>query len=450
MKTRLLRILVSVVVLSTFVLSACAPAATPTAQVIEKTVIVQGQPQTVVVTATPLPKEKVVLPKEIVVGVVQPLTGGFAVFGKAGKEGAELAVKHINEAGGIKSMGGIPLKIAIEDAGDKPDSAKLATESMISKNHPVAILGMYISRFVMAASEVTDREKVILLADALVPQITQMGRQYLFRPGPTASNHGAAAFSFAMDMAKANGVELKSMAVLNEDSANGRANSLGATEQALMNMFPVVTSIEYPYDITDATQIVQQIAASGADLVIHTPYFNDAIVFGKAFQETGKWPMLLAGAGACGYVDPESIAALGDAAEGITMTYSYDPAKNTPQNKKFVEEYKQLYGYIPTEGAGMNYYDMMVLYEALEYAGTNFPDDPLNPENLRASFLALDLTSGPAVETYPSEQIKFNAVGDNIAPGVVVLQVQNGEPRTVYPVAEEGVTPIFPNPHYKK
>ncbi len=55
---------------------------------------------------------------------------------------------------------------------------------MISKNHPVAILGEYISRFVMAASEVTDREKVILIADALVPQVTQMGRQYLFRPGP--------------------------------------------------------------------------------------------------------------------------------------------------------------------------------------------------------------------------------------------------------------------------
>jgi branched-chain amino acid transport system substrate-binding protein len=97
----------------------------------------------------------------------------------------------------------------VEDAGEKPDSAKLATESMISKNHPVAILGMYISRFVMAASEVTDREKVILLADALVPQVTLMGRQYLFRPGPNANNHGALAYQFVRDVAKENGVEIK-------------------------------------------------------------------------------------------------------------------------------------------------------------------------------------------------------------------------------------------------
>ncbi len=388
------------------------------------------------------------LPDEIVVGVVQPLTGSFAVFGKEGQIGAELAIKHINEAGGIKSMGGKKLRIVVEDAGGTADSAKLATESMISKNRPVAILGEYISRFVMAASEVTDREKVILIADALVPQITQMGRQYLFRPGPTATNHGAMAYQFVKETAAAAGVEVTSLAILNEDSANGRANSLGATEAALKDKISIVTTLEYPYDITDATQIVQQLEKANPDVIIHTPYFNDAIVFGKAFKETGYYPKFIAGAGACGYVDPASIAALGDAAEGISMTFSYNPAKDTPQNKKFVDEYKATYGYIPTEGAGMNYYDAMVLYEALEYAGTNFPDDPLNPDNLRASFLALDLTSGPAVETYPGDQIKFDATGQNLFPGVVVLQVQNGQPVVVYPAADAEAKPVFPNPYY--
>jgi len=443
MSSRVLKSLIAVVVISVMLLTACQPAT------VIQTVVVEKEGEQVVVTATPPPAEKAALPDEIVVGVVQPLTGAFAVFGQDGKLGAELAIQHINEAGGIKSMGGKKLKIVVEDAGEKPDSAKLATESMISKNHPVAILGMYISRFVMAASEVTDREKVILLADALVPQVTLMGRQYLFRPGPNANNHGALAYQFVRDVAKENGVEIKNMAVLNEDSANGRANTLGATEAALKDQFPVVTAQEYPYDITDASQIVQQMKKINPDVIIHTPYFNDAIVFGKAFKEAGWYPMFLAGAGACGYVDPESIAALGDAVEGVSMTYSYNPAKDTPQNKKFVEAYKAVKGYIPTEGAGMNYYDAMVLYEALEYAGANFPDDPLNPDNLRASFMALDLKSGPAVETYPSPEIKFNAVGDNEFPGVVILQVQNGEPKVVYPADEAETKAIFPNPHYK-
>ncbi len=400
-------------------------------------------------TATKTPEKKQ-LPAEIVVGVVQPLTGGFAVFGQDGKIGAELAVQHINEAGGVKSMGGLKIKLVVEDAGDSADSAKLATESMVSKNKPVAILGEYISRFVMAASEVTDREKVILIADALVPQVTLMGRQYLFRPGPNANNHGAMAYQFVKDVSAEHGDSVKSFAILNEDSANGRANSLGATEKILMDQVPIVTTREYPYDITDATAIVQQLKEANPDVVIHTPYFNDAIVFGKAFKEVGWYPKFLAGAGACGYVDPESIKALGDAAEGISMTFSYNPAKKTPQNQKFVDAYKAIKGYIPTEGAGMNYYGAMVLWEALEYSGTHFPDDPLNPDNLRASFMALDLTSGPAVETYPGDHIKFNALGDNEFPGVVVLQVQNGEPKVVYPAADAEAQPIWPNPYYQQ
>ncbi len=172
-------------------------------------------------------------------------------------------------------------------------------------------------------------------------------------------------------------------------------------------------------------------------------------MFGKAFKEVGWYPMFIAGAGACGYVDPDSIKGLGAAAEGISMTYSYNPAKNTPQNNKFVSEYKAQYGVIPTEGAGMNYYDAMVLYEALEYSGKNFPDDPLNPDNLVASFMALDLKSGPAVETYPSNEIKFNPLHDNLFPGVVILQVQKGEPVVVYPPDEAQVKPVWPNPYYK-
>jgi len=109
------------------------------------------------------------------------LTGAHAIFGTEAKIGMEIAVKHINESGGIKSLGGIPLELVTEDAGETADSAKLGAESIISKHHPVAILGLYISRMTVAASEVTEREKVILVADALVDSVTEMGRQYLFR-----------------------------------------------------------------------------------------------------------------------------------------------------------------------------------------------------------------------------------------------------------------------------
>ena len=386
------------------------------------------------------------LPDTVVVGCLEPLTGAHAVFGEEAKIGMELAVKHINDAGGIESLGGLPLELVVEDCGEDADSAKLGAESIISKHDPVAILGLYISRLTVAASEVTEREGVILVADALVDSVTAMGRKYLFRPAPKASQHGASAVEFVVEAAEKMGVPIERVAILNEDSSFGRSNAVGATNAALDSGLTVVYQKEYPYDISDASSIVSEIAAANADVVVSCPYFTDAILFANTFKEMGKMPKFVSGMGACGYTDPESIDALGEMADYYSNTYSYNPAKDTPQNRQFVEEFTAQTGHIPTEAAGMNYYAMWVLKEALELAGEKFPDDPLNPDNLRQAFLALDLTSGPAVETYPGDHITFTETGDNPHAVATILQVINGEPKVVWPFEAAEAEAVFPRP----
>ncbi|MGQ9491350.1 MAG: ABC transporter substrate-binding protein [Anaerolineae bacterium] len=167
------------------------------------------------------------LPAEIVVGALEPLTGSHAVLGAEAKAGMEVAIEHINAAGGIQSLNGLKLKLVSEDAGENADSAKLGAESLISKHRPVAILGLYISRMTIAASEVTEREKVVLIADALVDSVTASGRRYLFRPAPKASQHGASAVQFVTSEAQKAGLEFKNVAILNEDSS-----SVAATQSA--------------------------------------------------------------------------------------------------------------------------------------------------------------------------------------------------------------------------
>ncbi|MBA7711896.1 hypothetical protein ES703_120863 [subsurface metagenome] len=240
-------------------------------------------------------QEKKELPAKIVVGSLEPLTGAHAVFGTEAKLGAEIAIRHINEAGGIKSLGGIPLELVVEDCGENADTAKLGAESIISKHRPVAIIGLYISRLSVAASEVTEREKVILLVDALVDSVTAMGRQYLFRPGPKAGQHGASAVEFIVQAAKDAGIPVKKVAILNEDSAFGRSNTVGAVDAALNNGLTIVYQREYPYDIADVSSLISDIAAAKPDFVVHCPYFMDAILFANTFREYGKIPKFMAG-----------------------------------------------------------------------------------------------------------------------------------------------------------
>ena len=58
------------------------------------------------------------LPEKVIIGCLEPLTGAHAVFGTEAKIGMELAVQHINESGGIQSLGSIPLELVTEDVGE--------------------------------------------------------------------------------------------------------------------------------------------------------------------------------------------------------------------------------------------------------------------------------------------------------------------------------------------
>ncbi|OYT48262.1 MAG: hypothetical protein B6U85_03000 [Desulfurococcales archaeon ex4484_42] len=387
-----------------------APGATATVTVTETITTTAVQTITTTVAVKPTPKIK-----EITIGLLEPLTGAHAVFGLEAKQAAELMVDIINnELGGIKSLGGAKLKLVVEDVGETPETGKLAAEKIISQYHPPIVLGAYISRITAGVAEVTNREKVILVMDALVDYLTQKGWKYVFRAAPKASDHGRSAARFVLEMAKKHGLTIKTAVVMNEDSIFGHNVAEGAIEV----------------------------------------YFHDGVLIAKAIKGMGFKPMFIAGAGACGYTDPDSIKAAGDAVLWYTNTYSYNPARPTPWNQYIVKKFIERYGKLPTEAGGIIFYSIMVVKEALEKAGEMFPDDPLNPDHLRQAFLALDLEDkfSIAAQLYPTGRIKFNENGDNIYAGTAVLQVQRigGElkPVVVWPDAEPGVQPIFPRPDW--
>jgi len=101
------------------------------------------------------------------------------------------------------------------------DSARLGAESIISKHHPVAILGLYISRMTAAAAEVYRPGKSDPGGGCAGRFGHAVWRRYLFRPAPKASAHGATAVNFVMDVAKTKGVEIATVAIINKTRHSG-------------------------------------------------------------------------------------------------------------------------------------------------------------------------------------------------------------------------------------
>ena len=71
--------------------------------------------------------------KEVKVGLIVPLSGPWARQGELMKMGAEMAIEHINAAGGIKSLGGAKIKLVVVDAGDSAEKAKNAAQRMVAQ-----------------------------------------------------------------------------------------------------------------------------------------------------------------------------------------------------------------------------------------------------------------------------------------------------------------------------
>ncbi|MEM0000510.1 MAG: ABC transporter substrate-binding protein [Desulfurococcaceae archaeon] len=391
--------------------------------------------------------------KEITIGIIEPLTGKYAIFGQEAVWAAELVVDVINnELGGIKSLGGAKLRLVVEDAGTSPEEARLAAERLITAHKPNIVLGAYISRLTAAVAEVTEANKVILVMDALVDSLTERGWLYVFRIAPKASIHGRSAVKFLLDMANQQGVELKKIVIIHEDSIFGTYVSQGAHLEAISNGIEIAAHISYPYDIADFSPILDTIKRINPDAVVSVPYFSDGVLFAKQYAESGIKIKFIAGAGGCGYTDPDSIKAAGEAVLYYTNTYSFNPYKQTEWNRKIVSKFTEKYGKLPTEAAGIIFYSLFAVYEALEASGKMFPQDPLNPDNLRQAFLSLDLneTNSIAAQLYPSGRIKFAPNGENLYPLAAILQVQrvNGTltPVLVWPEPQPGVKPVFPRP----
>src|SRR6478736_3726483 len=123
----------------------------------------------------------------IKVGILQPVTGALAFDGQQGQLGAELAIKAINDAGGIKSLGGAKLEMVFGDARSTPEGGTAEVERMNSEG-VAAIVGGFASPICLAATQAASRYDLPYIVDVGVnDQIVSRGLKNTFRFAPGSS-----------------------------------------------------------------------------------------------------------------------------------------------------------------------------------------------------------------------------------------------------------------------
>jgi branched-chain amino acid transport system substrate-binding protein len=351
------------------------------------------------------------------IGALYPTTGSFAQIGQGCVNAAKLAVQMVNDAGGIKSLGGAKLNLIVSDVQSDTTVTRTETDRLISGNKLSAIHGCFASALTLIASEVAERAKVPLLTGSSSDQLNK-GRHYTFTPFARASQFAQAQLQMAKLVS-----EQPKVAVLFENTAFGTSTSNGLREQAAGEGAEIVLFEPYSAGLTDASPLINKVKSSGANMLFPVSYLNDLILIIRGIKQVDLKIAINGGSG--GFVIPDFYKNVGDLAEGLLGVAHWNHDINTDAQRVNAVFQKQ-YGEFLFEYAGGLVAQTFMIADALERAGS--PD----AEKVRDAIAALDVSQGYAAMC-PGGRVKFGPDGKNIYAHPVGVQWQHADLATVFP-----------------
>ena len=360
------------------------------------------------------------------IGGLYPVTGSFAQIGQGCVNAAKLAVQMVNEAGGIKSLGGAPLNLIVSDVQSDTTVTRTETDRLINAYKLSAIHGCFASALTLIASEVAERAKMPLLTGSSSDQLNK-NRRYTFTPFSRASQFAEAQLQMSRLVS-----DSPKVAVIFENTAFGTSTSNGLREQASGQGVEVVMFEPYSAGLTDASPLINKVRASGANMLFPVSYLNDLILIIRAIRQNGLEIAINGGSG--GFVIPDFYKNVGSVGEGLLGVAHWNHDVNADA-QKVNENYKKQYGEFLFEYAGGLVAQTFMIADALERAAST------DPQKVRDALSTLDVSSGYAAMG-PGGKVKFGPNGKNIYAHPVGVQWQHGDLATVFP-KEDARAPLL-------
>jgi branched-chain amino acid transport system substrate-binding protein len=143
----------------------------------------------------------------ITLGSAISFTGKYSTNGIHAKNGYDIAVKKINEMGGIK-VGGKTYKLAVQYYDDESTPARTAQllERLIKQDEIKFVLGPYSSATTKAAAPVIEKYKIPMVeAEGASRALFTKGYKYIFAVLSTSEQYLASSIALAAKIAEDNG-----------------------------------------------------------------------------------------------------------------------------------------------------------------------------------------------------------------------------------------------------
>jgi branched-chain amino acid transport system substrate-binding protein len=358
----------------------------------------------------------------IKVGLNAELTGSIPKVGKSCKQGAELAVKEVNDAGGLEVAGQkYKIQLYVEDNEDKGDVAASVTQKLITQYGVLAVIGPNASRNAIPASEIAESAQVPLIGPwpsnpkFTINSTTGEPKKWVFRLFYLDSDQGPANAKFVKEEFNASKVAI--LYAIDSDYNKGMAEFFSKAFEKLGGQ--VVAYESYSTADKNFTSQLTKIKAANPDVVFLPNYYNEVALQLQQAHQLGINAIFMTTDAS---FSSELLTLGGKDVEGLYLysTFITDAASANPVAKKFIDSYRAAYGEDPDDVAALTYDSFGLLFQAIQSAGK------IDRQAVRDALATPHTYKGVTGDTI------FKGTGDPIK-NIYWVQVKDGQFRVYIP-----------------
>lgn len=372
----------------------------------------------------------------IVVGSVLDETGALNVYGKAMADATKLAVKSINDAGGVL---GRPLKLVTYDA--QSDNAKYTSyaNQLALRDHASVIMGGITSASREAMRPVADRNKTLYFYNEQYEG--GVCDKNVFLTGIVPSQQIPPLVDWAIKNGK------KKFYVLAADYNYGHISTDWVKQYVTKAGGSVVGAEFIPLDVSEFGSVISKLQEAKPDVVLSLLVGGNHIAFYRQFASAGLSSRMQIVSATFG-LGNEQVVLGPKEASGIVVAFPYFQEDSSEGNRKFREAWTKAYGanypYITDSAAAVwNGWHLWAL--AVEKAGSTDREKVIKALESGVSF---DGPSGKVTVDGPTHHVVQNvhiARADE-KHGFTVI----GEEKSVPPSYERTVCDLVARPNTAK
>lgn len=295
------------------------------------------------------------------IGFFAPVSAASAAAdGQSSEQSAKLAVKLINEAGGIK--GRTVELVSYDDGLDTAEAANILEKLTTADKVDAIVSGSYSGPTKVAAPICQDAGIVMVSAYAVHPDVVNAG-DYIFSQSFPGAVQATAAAQFAVGDLSA-----KRIAIVAVDLDFGKEQSAYFKAQATKLGAEIVSENYIAITDNDMTSVITKIKDENVDLIYMPNYYAQASEVCRQVALQGLDVDILGCEGADSW---QLLETAGEYAKGLYITTNMNRDDTNEATQAYIENYRSEYNMEP-DMVGASVYDaFQVLFAAIDAVGTD-------------------------------------------------------------------------------